>query len=31
MVLPKAWFVDRMVWIYHDTKDSDPTFASWLK
>ena len=28
--LPKAWFVDRMVWIYEDMKDADPKYAAWL-
>ena len=27
----KAWFVDRMVWLYMDMKDSNPTYQSWLK
>lgn len=27
----KAWFVDRMVWIYMDLKDTNPEYASWLK
>ncbi|WP_284381755.1 DUF6653 family protein [Litoribrevibacter albus] len=31
VMLPKAWFVDRMVWLYEDMKDSDPEFKSWLK
>ncbi|MFC3151896.1 DUF6653 family protein [Litoribrevibacter euphylliae] len=31
VMLPKAWFVDRMVWLYEDMKDSDPEFQSWLK
>ncbi|HUS97420.1 MAG TPA: DUF6653 family protein [Hyphomicrobiaceae bacterium] len=26
----KLWFLDRMVWLYHDVKDSDPEYASWL-
>ncbi len=30
VVLPKAWFVDRMVWIYEDMKDTDPKYAVWL-
>ena len=30
-VLPKAWFVDRMVWIYEDMKDTNPVYLSWLK
>lgn len=31
VVLPKVWFVDRMVWLYEDMKDADPTYASWLR
>jgi len=31
MVLSKAWFVDRMVWIYDELKDSDPRYKAWLK
>jgi hypothetical protein len=27
----KVWFVDRMVWLYQDMKDSDPTYASWMR
>lgn len=27
----KVWFVDRMVWIYQDMKDTDPVYASWLR
>lgn len=27
----KAWFVDRMVWIYNDMKESDPQYQTWLK
>ena len=30
VLLPKAWFVDRMVWIYDEMKDSDPRYKSWL-
>ncbi|HEY7774738.1 MAG TPA: DUF6653 family protein [Marinagarivorans sp.] len=26
----KAWFVDRMVWLYQDLKDSNPRYQSWL-
>lgn len=28
--LGKLWFVDRMVWLYEDMKDADPTYRSWL-
>ncbi len=27
----KAWFVDRMVWLYMDMKETDPIYASWQK
>lgn len=27
----KAWFVDRMVWLYMDMKDSNPRYQSWFK
>lgn len=27
----KVWFVDRMVWLYQDMKDADPTYSSWLR
>ena len=30
-VLPKAWFCDRMVWLYEDIKHTDPVYLSWLK
>ncbi|MGF1478049.1 MAG: DUF6653 family protein [Cyanophyceae cyanobacterium] len=30
-VLPKAWFCDRMVWIYEDMKNADPVYSSWLR
>lgn len=26
----KLWFVDRMVWLYEDMKDTDPIYLSWL-
>jgi len=26
----KLWFLDRMVWLYQDMKDSDAEYASWL-
>ncbi|QTH73717.1 hypothetical protein [Pseudoalteromonas xiamenensis] len=26
-----TWFVDRMVWIYQDVKDLNPTYQSWLR
>ena len=30
-MLAKAWFVDRMVWLYEDMKDSRPDYAGWLR
>ncbi len=30
-VLPKVWFVDRMVWLYEDMKDAHPDYADWLR
>ena len=26
----KLWFLDRMVWIYEDMKNSNPEYVSWL-
>ena len=26
----KMWFLDRMVWLYEDMKDSNPEYNSWL-
>ncbi len=31
MILPKVWFVDRMVWIYDEHKNDNVRYASWLK
>ena len=31
VVLPKVWFVDRMVWLYEDMKDAHPDYANWLR
>ncbi len=31
VVLPKVWFVDRMVWLYEDMKDASPEYQSWLR
>ena len=28
--LSKLWFLDRMVWLYQDMKDTKPEYASWL-
>ncbi len=30
-VLPKVWFVDRMVWLYEDMKDTHPDYATWRR
>ena len=30
VITGKLWFLDRMVWLYQDMKDSDPLYASWL-
>ncbi len=27
--LAKSWFLDRMVWLYEDMKDTNPEFRSW--
>lgn len=27
----KTWFVDRMVWLYQDMKDSNPDYAGWSR
>ncbi|WP_462172001.1 DUF6653 family protein [Pseudoalteromonas xiamenensis] len=31
LMFTKTWFVDRMVWIYQDVKDLNPTYQSWLR
>ncbi|TEW56829.1 hypothetical protein E2R68_01995 [Psychromonas sp. RZ22] len=31
IMVSKAWFVDRMVWLYLDMKESNPIYQSWLK
>jgi uncharacterized membrane protein len=31
LVMPKVWFVDRMVWLYEDMKDAHPTYQSWVR
>ena len=31
VVLPKVWFVDRMVWLYEDMKDVDAAYQSWSR
>ena len=27
----KLWFVDRMVWLFEDMKDSDPRYRGWIR
>ena len=29
-MLGKLWFLDRMVWLYEDMKDTSETYRSWL-
>ncbi len=31
LVFPKLWFIDRMVWIYEDMKNTNPEYQGWLK
>lgn len=31
MYLGKLWFCDRMVWLYGEMIDEDPTYRSWLR
>lgn len=28
--LAKLWFCDRMVWLYDDMRDANPTYRAWL-
>ena len=30
VILSKLWFLDRMVWIYEDMKDKNPTYRGWV-
>lgn len=30
VALGKLWFVDRMVWLFEDMKDSHPSYRRWL-
>jgi hypothetical protein len=30
VILGKLWFIDRMVWLYGDMKDTNPEYQSWL-
>lgn len=29
-ILPKVWFVDRMVWLYEDMAPKHKEYAAWL-
>lgn len=31
IVMSKAWFVDRMAWVFADMKRSDARYSTWLK
>lgn len=31
MMIAKLWFLDRMVWLLEDMKDSDTEYKSWLR
>ena len=31
IIVFKAWFVDRMVWLFKDMKDTNPKYLIWLK
>lgn len=31
IAIPKVWFVDRMVWLYDDMKETTPEYKSWLR
>lgn len=31
IVLPKVWFVDRMVWLYQDMREAHPDYAAWMR
>ena len=31
LVLPKVWFVDRMVWLFEDTRTINPEYQGWLR
>ncbi|NJO80756.1 MAG: hypothetical protein HC827_21140 [Cyanobacteria bacterium RM1_2_2] len=30
VIFGKLWFIDRMVWLYEDMKDTNPEYRSWL-
>jgi len=31
MMIAKLWFLDRMVWLFDDTKDTNDEYRSWLR
>ncbi len=31
VVIGKLWFLDRMVWLYEEMRQSNPEYASWLR
>ena len=31
IMLPKVWFVDRMVWLYEDMKDESEEYRGWMR
>ncbi len=31
IILPKVWFVDRMVWLYQDMQEAHPDYADWMR
>ena len=31
MMLGKLWFIDRMVWLYEDMRDTNPDYAGWSR
>lgn len=30
VIVAKTWFIDRMVWLFDDMKDTKPEYRSWL-
>lgn len=30
-ILPKLWFLDRMVWLYEDMRHQNATYQSWMR
>ncbi|WP_226782364.1 DUF6653 family protein [Oceaniglobus trochenteri] len=31
VILAKLWFLDRMVWLYHDMAAVEPVYAGWMR